>query len=132
MKTSIPILLLAALLCGCAAMQPKIIGGPDDYGTYPTDYTNVVHSYITETFKDPDSVKGLEIREPTKFIQKQKLDFGIWGSTENRTYGYLIFFRSNAKNSYGGYTGIHDFSLFVRNGTVLYSHDLTAEIQSLR
>ena len=107
---------LLLLICGCSELQHKQAGSSSDYGMYPTNYVDVVHDWIRFNFRDPDSVKDLQVNEPFKY--DWKLDYGIWGS--GHTYGYLISFWCNARNAYGGYTGLENESLFVRDGQVLH------------
>lgn len=109
------------MLCGCGSLKPTQVGSPTDYGAYPSNYVEIVHSWIKYNFKDPDSVKDLDIKEPMK--HDWKLDYGIWGT--GHTYGYNIYFWCNAKNSYGGYTGLQNSFLFVRDGAVLHSGNIS-------
>lgn len=119
MKNLLLILPLAALLAGCTSIQT---GSQTDYGAYPTNYTDIVHIWIKNNFKDPDSVKDLEIFKPVKFNYRTPVP--IW-ETANDTYGYAICFSCNAKNSYGAYVGIQTSRLFVRDGIVLQETELT-------
>jgi hypothetical protein len=105
----------AALFCGCVAVTPSkpttVIGGPNDYGQYPTNYESLVTTYIKVYFKDPDSVKDLKVFEPKQIIRD---DF-----QGTKTYCYFVMFWANAKNSYGGYTGTQTSSFYVRDGHIL-------------
>lgn len=83
-------LLVGALLAGCGTIG--VI--PDsEAGPYPHNYKEVTDKYVKAHFKDPSSVKDTEISKPIPYRVFDRR-------------GYLICFRANAKNSYGGYTGV--------------------------
>jgi len=117
MRTVISIFFVL-LICGCVTTPPPI-GGPDEYGTYPDDYEQIVKRWINLTFLDPDSVKVLNIQRPQKQVYGEPF-------TRGTTYCYLIPVAVNAKNAFGGYTGREMYSLYVRNGTLLGDVNLSA------
>lgn len=82
-----------------------------DYGTFPENYREIVQLYIENFFYDPLSIQGLEISEPIKGWQR---------TFSTVTYGYIITFRCNAKNQYGGYTGRKEHRLLVRDGKIVW------------
>jgi hypothetical protein len=114
MKTLSVILLLIAM-CGCVTPpgrpETKEIGSPTDRGAKP-DEAAIVKMYIDVNFKDPDSVKELSVLPAT---EGEYEDF----ANATRTYGYIVTFFCNAKNSFGGYTGYHSTILWVRDGNVV-------------
>lgn len=107
------------LLTGCEPLTVKTVGSSGDYGEYPTNYADIAHDWIRLNFRDPESVKDLEISQPVKYVWIDAMAF-------KKTYCYMVPFRCNAKNGYGGYTGLHDNVLYVRNGVVLQELDLSA------
>src|SRR5947209_7164870 len=101
MKT-IPSLLLAVLLAGCAAAPApsKQQTAAADYGPYPSNYREIVNAWIKHSMKDPYSVRDVQVGVPEKFwITDPPL---LGGKT---IYGYMIAVGLNAKNSFGAYTG---------------------------
>ena len=89
-----------------------------DYGAYPKDAKAIVLAYIKSTYKDPYSIQDLQVGTPQRqFIQAPPL---LGGGT---TYGYLIAFSVNAKNSFGAYTGVQNHRLLVRNEQVVLNLD---------
>ena len=75
----------------------------------------IVEEYISKTFKDPNSVKDLRIKKP---IQAHSADaFG-----NPRDVRWEICFEANAKNSYGGYTGLQTSVIPIRNGRIIPEH----------
>ena len=69
-------------------------------GPYPYDYKQRVAEYIDSSYKDPGSMKSVSISSP---IPYKILD----------DIGYIVCFRANAKNSYGGYIGIKTHQLML-------------------
>lgn len=121
MKT--PFRLLAAVaalaLPGCQSAIDSITYAPPevaktgDYGPRPSkaDCQRVVLEFIKATFKDPRSVQDLEIGEPTKYSRFRGIQ-----NNGGYFFAWLVTFRCNAKNSYGGYVGIEAFQIVVRDG----------------
>ena len=118
MKTLACIIAVAALvigMAGCITPPPqKVVGGPNDYGQFPTNSAIFVKSYIAAFFKDPDSVKDLSIDQPIPTWTIQQIDGA-------KIYCYGICFFANAKNSYGAYAGLHSTWVYVRDGVPILS-----------
>jgi hypothetical protein len=81
------------VLVGCATVpaQPEITW---------SEAAQVVVQNKRSLFKDPDSVRDAALGQPYR---------GLFGSTR-------VCLRANAKNSFGGYTGINDQLLSIANG----------------
>ena len=110
------ILPVAALLvfAGCSrAPSPAEIDAAD-YGQYPTNYQEVVKSYMGERLKDPYSAQYDFFKGPTR----------LWtgGGLSSKKYGYGVCARINAKNSFGGYTGSKLYFFLINNGLVIRSY----------
>ena len=106
-------------LLGCIGSKPSAeVLAKADYGTYPSDYKEIVSKWIFATFYDPHSVQDLVITEPKKGYHSQGLVDG--GGT---TFGYEVAIGLRAKNQLGGYTGAHFYSLLIRNGEVVYQSE---------
>lgn len=98
---------LAILFAGCFARPTAEQLANADYGPTPSDPEAIVRLYIKENFKDPESVRDLEVGLPQRYY---------YGRGSTVYYGYRIRYSCNAKNSYGGYTGKQAHYLFVSHG----------------
>jgi hypothetical protein len=70
---------------------------PSDTGSEPTTSEATVRAHLNASLKDPSSVMGLTISQPSISY----CDVGVYG----RFYGYRVAVTYNAKNSYGAYVG---------------------------
>ena len=106
----------ALALLGCDAANQKIMTADEaSLGPYPTAYREMAREYLRKTMFDPYSVRDAQITKPKMgklFIE------GTLGVHES---GWLVCFRSNAKNRMGAYTGISDTALVIRGDRVLAS-----------
>lgn len=83
-----------------------------DYGGFPSDYQQIIKDFMQTRLKDPYSAQYRFDREPHKSY--------VSASTRERTiFCYRESVHINAKNSYGGYTGEHDYSFYIRDGEVI-------------
>src|ERR1700730_10466044 len=99
------ILFLVGSLVG-QAPQPS----PADaalYGSYPSNYKEVVIKWLTERRVDFGSAKIKGQGEP------QPADLGKNGE---HVYGYLVQFRVNARNRFGTYTGMQHLGAPIKHG----------------
>jgi hypothetical protein len=65
-----------------------------------------VKYFIQRTFKDPYSVQDLRIGVP------------FWNTKGTTLKDWVILFECNAKNGFGGYTGIQTHALMWKNGWI--------------
>jgi hypothetical protein len=78
------------------------------YGKLPNDYQKMIKSYLAFFLKDPYSAIYEFNHKPVKgYIQDLELNSG------RPTFGWLVNFNYNAKNSYGAYTGKEYTQFFV-------------------
>lgn len=78
------------------------------YGKLPSNYQKMIKDYLAFFLKDPYSAKYEFNHKPVKgYIQDLKLNRG------RPTFGWLVNFNYNAKNSYGAYTGNEYTHFFV-------------------
>ena len=107
------VLAIAASLAGCAEANRKVMSADvSEVGRYPIDYKVVTRDYLHKTLVDPYSVRDAQISKPKMgklFVE------GTLGVQEP---GWLVCFRSNAKNRMGAYTGISDMAIVIRGGVV--------------
>ncbi len=111
-------IILAFCLSACtvtvhrAPEQPLVVS-EGDHGPYPENHEDIVRTYFEHKLKDPFSAQ-YELHEPIKaYLRKAPISGGapyIWG--------YIVYVRVNAKNSYGGYVGWREHRLFIRNGRI--------------
>ena len=84
---------------------------PDDrYGPSPTNYKEIVMKWLEQQLVDPASARIEWVDEP------KPTDAGKGGE---HLYGYLVHFRVNARNRFGGYTGKQNHAALIRNGEVI-------------
>jgi hypothetical protein len=80
-----------------------------DYGTYPSNYEDLVKAWASSNLKDPESARFGKISRPRKeFVVKELKPL----------FGYSVCAGINAKNAYGGYVGEKIFWFFFRDGKI--------------
>lgn len=117
MKKLIACCALVILSAGCAPAtkpEPEPMTNIDfskaDYGNPPADYKLKIKSWLESNLKDPESAKVSEptaLRKEVAFENKQAI------------FGYTTCMGINAKNSYGGYTGIKGYWFFFHKGRIV-------------
>jgi hypothetical protein len=106
----------AVTVLGCDAVNRKITSADEsEVGPYPAQYKIIIRDYLRKTLLDPYTVRDAQISRP----QMGKLF--IEGTLGVHESGWLVCFRSNAKNRMGAYTGISDTALLIRGDRVLAS-----------
>jgi hypothetical protein len=112
-KVSAFILLAAAAagLMGMGAAQAQTpTPDPARYGQYPIGYREIVTKWLETKLLDPGSAQMEWVGDP------QPADLGTKGQ---HLYGYLVKFKVNSKNRFGGYTGKQAHGALIRNGEVI-------------
>lgn len=127
MKSKFSVLLVVVLmLAGCMsnaqrkdaeleAWRKTLPAQNADYGSYPTNYEQLIRNHLSSSLKDPDSARYGKFSKPRKEHVIQ---------ANEALYGYSVCIPVNAKNSYGGYTGNHTYWYFFRNGQIVRSQDI--------
>src|ERR1700722_10100337 len=95
----IPLIMLH--LAGCATDPNRENPGPP-----PSNYKQIVKSYIQQNFFDPYSLRDVAINAP---VEGQ-----IWF-----VHGWLVCLQVNAKNRMGGYIGLNKTAYLIRNGLIV-------------
>lgn len=101
-----------------------IKGLPDpsaSYGAYPSNYVELVKGHLLKTLKDPESARYTGFTSPIK----EHVILNI--SKQQALYGYSVCVLVNAKNSYGGYVGNHQYWFFIKNNQVVRSRDIDSD-----
>lgn len=99
------VLAVVVSAAGCAS-APPLSSNPSDYGPEPNPGEPIVRAYMEGVLKDPSSAQYQVMTLP-----RQAWDAG--------TFGWVMCFRINAKNSFGGYNGYRPHHFFIKNGRVL-------------
>lgn len=111
-RTTTLTLICAALLSGCAGQA----AGPS--AAAPTAVTldiakAALMSSRSAAWKDPESIRDTRIGQP--------YSSGCWGHAEHwvQQVDACVCIATNAKNSFGGYTGLRTQVALLQNGRVL-------------
>ena len=80
------------------------------YGSYPANYQEIVTKWLETQLIDPASARIEWIEEP------KPADLGTKGE---HLYGYLVYFKVDARNRFGAYTGKQTHGALIRNGDVI-------------
>jgi hypothetical protein len=83
----------------------------------PNDYENKIKKYLRRILIDPDSMQISSISNPERIVLSH--------SHQNLSPGNIVWQCEvcyNAKNRFGGYTGLKCYDLLFRDGEVLTSH----------
>lgn len=99
---SLPILMLS---CAIRPTPDQIASA--DYGSYPSDYEEIIKNYYGKSLFDPYSAVFT-------FSQPQKAWNG-WGGTK---FGWAVCGSLNAKNRFGGYVGATPFYVLIKNDVI--------------
>lgn len=90
------VLMLVGCLAGCAGAA-KDVGPPPDVRAF-------VLANMARLFKDPDSIR----------------DLAVGSAWREEPWGWRACVQGNARNSYGGYTGLQIYTLTIYdNGSML-------------
>tara|TARA_R110002096_G_scaffold435548_1_gene661346 strand:- start:38 stop:376 length:339 start_codon:yes stop_codon:yes gene_type:complete len=96
-------------LAGCVTTQTmadRSITQAANYGEYPDDYEQIIKSIMMNKLKDPESAQ-YQFKGPIKaYLRSAPIAGG-----NPTVYGYMVYFKLNAKNSYGGYTGFKEYRM---------------------
>src|SRR5688500_6898825 len=98
------LMLACAMLAGCASQGGGTPERPMEPGPFPENYEAIVNDWMRVRLKDPDSVKDLTITPPRPERRWVGLLNGSWLDA------YWSCVRYNAKNSFGGYTGLAEYT----------------------
>lgn len=114
MNRIIKVFLLGFLLSGCAAtfqtLEPSY-----NFGAPPTDYEEKIKKSMRFKLKDPDSaIFDFESSRPIKAYTNA----GLAAGGEVSWAGWVVYYKVNAKNSYGAYTGFETEKAFFTNNEI--------------
>jgi hypothetical protein len=101
--------LLALLTAAGFAQTPPPAGSV--YGTYPSNYQDIVTAWLNSALGDPKSLKIKWLGEP----RPGELSVG----EGQKVAGFLVDFSANARNIFGTYTGVQKHTALIRDGQVV-------------
>ena len=108
--------LLSMFTVGCVSMPTQEELANFDYGSPITiDYKKAIVKYFEPTLFDPYSAMiQFQDGEPQKWWHKDPPILGshIW-------IGYAVPVRLNAKNRFGGYTGMKEYRFLFKNNRII-------------
>ena len=112
------IILAIGLAAACAPHQSQMAAQtpPTPY-PLPQNYQQMIVDHLKTVLFDADSLKDLKFEEPRVFFNNSnydKLGFGPY------MVGWEVPVWFNAKNRYGGYTGLQPHSAYFRGGELVY------------
>ncbi len=109
MRALILSLFVVLIVGGCASRPTQQEMAAADYGSYPSDYEQVIRNYMQRILKDPESARYEFLNQPQK----------AWTSMGGKKYGYAVCTYINSKNSFGGYVGNRLNYFLIKNGQVI-------------
>lgn len=85
-------------------------GDSAPYGPFPTNYKEIVTTWLETQLLDPTTARIEWTTEP------KPADLGKEGQ---HVYGYLVLFTVNARNRFGSFTGKQKHGALIRDGQVI-------------
>jgi hypothetical protein len=107
--------MLSFLVCGSISTTSGRYA-TNDAGPYPTNYEDLIKSYLRENLKDPYSVRDLSISPPVRVA--------VWTGVvrDGNVEGWRSCVSYNAKNGFGGYVGQQYKSYYLKDGTFMFEY----------
>jgi hypothetical protein len=103
----------ASLVGVSAALHVKAEAETADvarYGPYPTNYKEIVTKWLETQLVDAGSARIEWNGDPKP---------GDLGTKDEHLYGYVVYFKVNARNRFGTYTGMQNHGALIRKGEVI-------------
>ena len=115
---------LAEAVAGCAGRAhtdvQKVAILHADFGTFPSNYNEIIMAYMGDHLKDSASAKYDPIPVPTKAF------FEAFGHVD---YGYGVCVTYATKNLFGGYDDYKKTYFLIRNGKIASTIDDALKLQ---
>jgi hypothetical protein len=122
-------LIYCCLVTGCASLNDKwhyVVVDDFERGSKPTNPEFLIRNYLTSYLKDPGSMQLADLSgvaegyKTTNVVTQAPTLLNVNGyANEQRTHGWLVKVRVNAKNSYGGYVGAKMHSFVFRGDQII-------------
>lgn len=106
-----PLYAIFLVMVGCVKAPTTMEVNNADYGTYPTNYEEVIKAYLGNVLKDPYSAKVEFVKGPSTGWYAQ--------FNGSKFFGYRVCAEINAKNSYGAYSGKNTHYFMINNERVI-------------
>ena len=97
-------------MCAIGNLGAETPTDNERYGSYPTNYKEVVMKWLDTQLIDSGSARIEWAGDPKP---------ATLGTKDNPLYGYLVNFKVNARNRFGAYTGMQSHGALIRNGEVI-------------
>ena len=110
MKTLAFLAGLLFLVTGTAARAQSAPADVARYGPYPTNYKEIVMKWLNTQLIDAPSARIEWNGDP------KPVDLGTKGE---HLYGYVVYFKVDARNRFGAYTGMQSHGALIRDGAVI-------------
>lgn len=116
-KTTL-LLIIASMITGCAGVGQISNSGEGNVGPYPENWKNIAREYIKTRYFDPYSVRDSEAAPP---FRNRKAFYDTW----------TLCIRNNAKNKFGGYTGLQATAIGIKQGQIDQVNDYDCKNRNL-
>ena len=110
-KRFLIIVFLVLLLSACATAPTATQTAEADYGSYPSNYKEIIIAYYSRFLIDPYSAHYRWISAPYKGYMRI--------SFTDYEFGYIVKVGINAKNRLGGYVGERERFFLIKDGVVI-------------
>jgi hypothetical protein len=110
MKTLALAVLMLLMSTAAQLMAENPPPDPALCGPYPTDYKEIVTKWLETQLLDASSARIEWSGDP------KPADLGANGE---HLYGYVVYFKVNARNRFGAYTGKQSHGALIRDGKVI-------------
>lgn len=106
---------------GCAVPRgpthEEVLSGDSQRGDPPANAEAQILAYLRANLKDPDSLRDLSIGPAERWTWRR----GGLLYPESFLHAWKVTAQFNAKNSYGGYTGLRPAEFYFRDGRLVAS-----------
>ena len=105
---------LSALKPVAGQTEPPVAPAADTevYGQYPIAYKEIINRWLETKLVDPRSavIEWADVPKPGEYKTRK----------DERYIGYVVDFKVNARNQFGGPTGKQRYRVVIKNGDVLW------------
>jgi hypothetical protein len=115
MKTVACLVALAFAIVPIASAQTGVMevgADPALHGAYPTNYQEIVTSWLQTVLIDPVSAQIEWVTAPKPGTMPEK-------NHGKALFGYLVEFKLNSRNRFGAYTGMQKKTVLIHDGQVI-------------
>jgi hypothetical protein len=88
----------------------------ENAGAPPANYREIARDYLRSNLLDPHSARDVQIAQP-------RIGQVYVEGTFRHENGWAVCYRANAKNRMGGYTGLKEAVMLIRDNRVVVSNE---------